>query len=1229
MLSVNGEGGCVPPRGREMNRKYIFAFLCSLALSACAANQEPSTQKRDAVGVQMQAVTIPNAFSITVKTDNTGTSNSTSFTIPTVASSTYNYNVDWNGDGIIDQSGITGSVTHDYLVAGTYQINITGTFPRIYFINGGDRQKMLSIDQWGNNAWTSMEVAFDGCVNMRMKATDTPNLSNVLTMNRMFAGAPLVGDPTDGANWNWDTSNVVTMTRVFYMTSTADQTASLLNVDLSSWNTSNVTDMSFLFSGCQRFNNGEAPGASTQPLNWNTAKVVGFAELFRKASSYNQPMVANGLGVWDLGNALNLGSMFSSATLFNNGQAPGQSTAPLNWNVSKVTNLGAIFSGASSFNQPLPWNTISATTMASAFQSATLFNQDLNGWKTGMVTTMASMFNSAIAFNQDLNDWDVSLVQNMSSMFSTATAFNGNITGWQTPSLTTVFEMFRSAVAFDQDIGGWDMADVTTTNRMFLGATKFNQDIGDWIVTSVSDFQYMFSGATKFNQDLGRWQTPSATIMLGVFRSTPFNYDISGWDMSHVTTMESMFENTTAFNQDIGGWQTPLVTNFYRMFKGAAKFDQDIGDWNVAAGTNFGEMFMNAKLSIPNYDKLLIGWDIQALQSGRTFHGGTSQYCAGTTARTNMISSDGWSFTDSGLSCPIVELGADNSGNEDTGANRPLVLVKGAVSFDTTVTIADAGTGTATASSDYTFTGTLTIPAGTYDGTSATGVTISTLSISADSVIESDETVNLTLTGATNLVIGDANGDMSTDTAVTYTILNDDFQFCGNGTVESPEPCDDGGESTSCNADCTVSMCGDGILNNTAGEACDDEGQSANCNANCTVSVCGDGVWNSTAGESCDGGGESIGCNADCTVAECGDGIVNSTAGEACDDGDPDNTNACNNSCLKNLGEVCGNGTECASAFCDEGICACDDDSDCGGSELCNLNTAPNVCVNAGCGNGVLEASEGCDDGNSVDGDGCSGACSLEVGEACNEAAPGEVGNASCASGICDATAGAPGICEAADVCGNSVLEVAEACDDGNVVDGDGCSSSCLLENGENCTDSTQCVSGQCDVGVTDVCTSSSACGDGIIDDGEGCDDGNTDADDGCSDTCEVEGGFVCVNEPSECTTAAAGCTSNTECDATTPVCDQSDSVCKVCIDSDSGDGVDEGCNADAPQCETQNGVPVCALPAPNTNTGTSGLTGGGFGCAISVVQTNEWPIEGWLLFGVAALALRRRRQTR
>ena len=65
------------------------------------------------------------------------------------------------------------------------------------------------------------------------------------------------------------------------------------------------------------------------------------------------------------------------------------------------------------------------------------------------------------------------------------------------------------------------------------------------------------------------------------------------------------------------------------------------------------------------------------------------------------------------------------------------------------------------------------------------------------------------------------------------------------------------------------------------------------------------------------------------------------------------------------------------------------------------------------------------------------------------------------------------------ELCGDGKFNAGERCDDGNTLNGDDCSSTCLIES----------------------------CGDDILqgERGEQCDDGNTTSSDGCSSTCAVE----------------------------------------------------------------------------------------------------------------------------
>jgi len=77
------------------------------------------------------------------------------------------------------------------------------------------------------------------------------------------------------------------------------------------------------------------------------------------------------------------------------------------------------------------------------------------------------------------------------------------------------------------------------------------------------------------------------------------------------------------------------------------------------------------------------------------------------------------------------------------------------------------------------------------------------------------------------------------------------------------------------------------------------------------------------------------------------------------------------------------------------------------------------------------------------------------------------------------------------------VLASVEACDDGNVGNGDGCPGDCkTVEPGYRCI-----VPGR-------PCTP--ICGDGEVKGGETCDDGNRDPGDGCSQFCLTEPGWDC-----------------------------------------------------------------------------------------------------------------------
>ncbi|MEP6646886.1 MAG: DUF4215 domain-containing protein, partial [Saprospiraceae bacterium] len=131
----------------------------------------------------------------------------------------------------------------------------------------------------------------------------------------------------------------------------------------------------------------------------------------------------------------------------------------------------------------------------------------------------------------------------------------------------------------------------------------------------------------------------------------------------------------------------------------------------------------------------------------------------------------------------------------------------------------------------------------------------------------------------------------------------------------------------------------------------------------------------------------------------------------------------------------------------------------------------------------------------------------VESGESCDD---GGTNNGDGCSSTCMVEpgwicAGVPSVCAPFSICGNGIIESGESCDDGGTNSGDGCSSACIVEPGWMCA------------GVPSVCAPQFTCGNGIVESGESCDDGGTNNGDGCSSTCMVEPGWICAGVPSVC----------------------------------------------------------------------------------------------------------------
>lgn len=177
--------------------------------------------------------------------------------------------------------------------------------------------------------------------------------------------------------------------------------------------------------------------------------------------------------------------------------------------------------------------------------------------------------------------------------------------------------------------------------------------------------------------------------------------------------------------------------------------------------------------------------------------------------------------------------------------------------------------------------------------------------------------------------------------------------------------------------------------------------------------------------------------NGTCGAHSCGDKVAQ--AWEACDDGNTKEGDGCEPSCVLSP-DSDGDGVP-------DGIDNCPNDKN-AGQENADGDKFGDACDPPNCGNKTLEGVEQCDDGNDIPGDGCENDCRTSVdtdGDGVYDAVDNCPGLKN--TGQEDADQDGKGdLCDGPE-CGNGVREGGEACDDANLVPGDGCTAGCAAES--------------------------------------------------------------------------------------------------------------------------------------------------------------------------------------
>ena len=271
-------------------------------------------------------------------------------------------------------------------------------------------------------------------------------------------------------------------------------------LDLSNFNTSNVTDMSYMFA---------SSGATTLDLsNFNTSKVTDMSNMF-------------------------LGS--------------GATTLDLsNFNTSKVTSMGGMFQSSKIVNLDLSsFDTSNVTDMGNMFKNSQVtVVKGLNNFNTSKVTDMAQMFAGCMANALDLSSFNTSKVTDMGSMFAESQATILDLSNFNTSNVTYMSEMFSGSKATSIDLSNFNTSKVTSMNSMFQDSKIVNLDLSSFDTSNVTDMNWMFKDSqASVIKGLNNFNTSKVTSMGGMFENSKIEIlDLSNFDTSKVTDSHNMFK---------------------------------------------------------------------------------------------------------------------------------------------------------------------------------------------------------------------------------------------------------------------------------------------------------------------------------------------------------------------------------------------------------------------------------------------------------------------------------------------------------------------------------------------------------------------------------------------------------------------------------------------------------------------------------------------------------------
>ena len=316
-------------------------------------------------------------------------------------------------------------------------------------------------------------------------------------------------DPTDKTAYYYaETEKVYLNTysgQMFYSKANEQKIKNILEIDISNFDTSNVTNMEAMFTGMSNL-------TTLNLSNFDTSKVTSMDAMFGDMSS----LIRLDLSNFNTSNVTNMDTMFGGMTNLT-------SLSISNFDTSKVTNMYGMFNYVSSLTSLdlSSFDTSQVTNMEIMFTGmSNLATLNLSNFDTSKVTTMSYMFQEMSSLTTlNLSNFNTSNVTNMEYMFSFMPALTTlDISNFDTSKVTTMDSMFYDMPALTTlDISNFDTSLVTDMSGMFGLNSNVNDKLekiyvnNDFNTSKLKYSSKMFENRKKLRGGNGSYLTNPST----------------------------------------------------------------------------------------------------------------------------------------------------------------------------------------------------------------------------------------------------------------------------------------------------------------------------------------------------------------------------------------------------------------------------------------------------------------------------------------------------------------------------------------------------------------------------------------------------------------------------------------------------------------------------------------------------------------------------------------------